>query len=193
MYRSPVDFIPGEIDGSWIVHSPIHEDERGLFREWFKSNEVKTKIGLDFKIEQANFSESIKGVVRGVHYSLEPSGQAKWITCTFGSIRDYVIDIRPGSSTYGKWQAIDLSAGSSSSVLIGRNLGHAFITLSDRASVAYLVSSPFSPESEYSINPLDKDLAIDWGVDSREIILSTRDRHAPKLLERFETGKLPKL
>ena len=94
---------PLDIDGVWLAESPVWSDNRGFFREWFKCEDVKAATGIDFSIQQANISQSQRGVIRGIHYSLAPQGQAKWITCVQGSILDVVVDIRPKSPTYKKY------------------------------------------------------------------------------------------
>ena len=101
--------IPLGIDGAWLVESPVWKDDRGSFREWFKSEAIKSEIGRDFRIEQANTSLSSLGTLRGIHDSMAPLGQAKWITCVAGSIKDVIVDIRPDSNTFGKWIEVILS------------------------------------------------------------------------------------
>jgi len=145
-----------------------------------------------FKVEQANLSSSFKGTTRGIHYSLAAKGQAKWVTCVSGLIKDVVVDIRPDSKTYGEWIAIELGGSLGKAVLIGEGLGHGFISLAEVSTVAYLVSSPFSPTEEFEINPLDPALGIDWGMPLSELKISDKDRNAPTLEERKKEGKLPK-
>jgi dTDP-4-dehydrorhamnose 3,5-epimerase len=180
------------IEGAWLAKSPVWSDERGFFREWFKSERIKKVTGRDFNVEQANISSSIKGTVRGIHYSLAAKGQAKWVTCISGLIKDVIVDIRPNSKTYGKWIEVELSGRSGDAVLIGEGLGHGFVSLADVSTVAYLVSSPFSPNEEFEINPLDPAVAIKWGLPNTELKISDKDRKAPTLEERKKEGKLPK-
>jgi dTDP-4-dehydrorhamnose 3,5-epimerase len=187
-----VQLTPLEIEGSWLAESPIWNDQRGFFREWFKSNDIKNKVGREFCVEQANISSSIKGSLRGIHYSLAPRGQAKWITCISGSIKDVIVDIRPKSKTYGKWIEVELSGTSGNAVLIGKGLGHGFIALADASAVAYILSSPFSPTEEFEINPLDPSISINWGLPNSKLIVSDKDKNAPGIKLRFEEGKLPK-
>lgn len=182
---------PLEIEGAWLADSPVWSDERGFFREWFKSVEIKNISGKNFVVEQANVSSSKKGTLRGIHYSLAPEGQAKWITCLTGSIRDVVVDIRPSSKTFGKWLSVELSGSTGKSLLIGENLGHGFLSLEDNSLVAYLVSSAYSPEDEFEINPLDKSIGIEWGVDPGLLNLSEKDKNAPNLDEQMKRGQLP--
>ncbi len=181
---------PLGIEGAWLAESPVWSDERGFFREWFKSKDVKAATGIDFSIEQANISQSQRGVIRGIHYSLAPQGQAKWITCINGSIRDVIVDIRLGSPTFGKSVFVELNGLDGRAVLIGPGLGHGFASLADYSTIAYLLSSPYSPTEEFEINPLDPDLGIDWGIDLAEVSLSEKDKMAPSLMHRNKEGKL---
>ena len=180
-----------EIEGVWVAESPIWSDDRGFFREWFKSESIKTATGCDFGIEQANISLSSKGTLRGIHYSIAPRGQAKWITCVSGSIKDVIVDIRPESITFGKWVEVELRGDSGTAVLISEGLGHGFIAQEDNTAVAYLVSTPFSPTHEFEINPLDEKIAINWGMQKSDLKISEKDLNAPSLLERKTQGQLP--
>jgi dTDP-4-dehydrorhamnose 3,5-epimerase len=177
------------IEGAWIVSSGIHCDERGSFREWFKADEILKATGEDFLIGQSNISISQAGVIRGVHYSLAPQGQAKWVTCVVGSIWDVVVDIRPSSPTFKKWVGIDLDGKSGKMILISKGLGHAFISLEDNSIVSYSLTSPYSPSDEYEINPFDPDLQIQW--PHLKCIISPKDENAPSIASRLAEGNLP--
>lgn len=183
---------PLGIDGAWLAESPVWSDDRGFFREWFKSENVKTATGIDFSIQQANISDSREGVIRGIHYSLAENGQSKWITCVAGRMRDVVVDIRPSSQTFGKSVHVDLNGSDGQAILIGAGLGHGFASLADSSTIAYLLSSPYSPTKEFEINPMDLKLGIDWGLEVSKISLSEKDKIAPTLAERLAEGKLPK-
>jgi dTDP-4-dehydrorhamnose 3,5-epimerase len=182
---------PLGIDGAWVAESPVWSDERGFFREWFKSEDVKAATGREFGTEQANISLSSAGTLRGIHYSIAPRGQAKWITCVSGSIQDVIVDIRPDSKTFGQWIDVELKGDSGKAVLISEGLGHGFLALEDNTAVAYLVSTPFSPTEEFEINPLDEKIAIKWGMDLSSLKISGKDKIAPTLAERLAEGKLP--
>ncbi len=184
---------PLEIEGAWIAESPIWKDERGWFREWFKTSEIEKITDRKFDLEQANVSSSRINTVRGIHYSLAPKGQAKWITCISGLIRDVVVDIRPNSATFGKWLAVDLTGNSGRSVFYEEGLGHGFISLEENSTLAYLETSAYSPKHEYSINPFDDTLNIDWEIPANKCIVSQRDREAPGLYERLRQGVLPQI
>jgi dTDP-4-dehydrorhamnose 3,5-epimerase len=183
---------PLGIEGAWLAESPVWNDERGFFREWFKSEDLKCATGRDFGIEQANISLSSVGTLRGIHYSIAALGQAKWITCVSGSIQDVIVDIRPDSMSFGQWIEVELLGNSGQAVFISEGLGHGFVALVDNTAVAYLVSTPYSPTDEFEINPLDEKIGIKWGVDLRDLKISEKDKKAPTLAERLAEGKLPK-
>jgi len=184
--------IPLGIEGVWLAESPVWTDDRGFFREWFKSEDIKNVIGRDFGIEQANISLSSSGTLRGIHYSIAADGQAKWITCVSGSIKDVIVDIRPNSKSFGHWIEVELRGDSGKAVLISEGLGHGYLSLVENSAVAYLVSTPFSPSDEFEINPLDEKIGINWGWDLSKLKISDKDKNAPTLAERLAEGKLPK-
>lgn len=180
-----------EIDGVWLGHSPIHTDNRGFFREWFRSSDIASSMGRKLEISQSNISMSNRGVLRGIHYSLAPQGQAKWITCIAGSIWDVAVDLRATSPTFGKWIGVTLTAESGNSLFISEGFGHGFISLEDNSVVSYLLTSPYSPSEEFEINPLDQELRIGWPLAER--LMSQKDENAPTLRSRLAQGNLPKV
>ena len=145
-----MELTPLGIDGAWLAESPVWSDDRGFFREWFKSEEVKAATGRDFGIEQANISLSSAGTLRGIHYSLALRGQAKWITCVSGSIQDVIVDIRPESKTFGQWIDFQLKGDSGKAILIGEGLGHGFLALEDNTASA---SNEYSRLDPVSVRP----------------------------------------
>jgi dTDP-4-dehydrorhamnose 3,5-epimerase len=183
---------PLEIDGAWLIESPVFRDERGLFREWFKLEAAEEFAGRKFDVAQANVSFSSEGTLRGIHYSMAPKGQAKWVTCVAGSIKDVIVDIRPSSPTFGEWIEIELSGDTGKAVFISEGLGHGFLALEDNTVVSYLVSTAFSPKDEYEINPLDEAIGINWEIELASIKISEKDRMAPTLSEQLGYGKLPR-
>lgn len=187
-----MNLTPLGIEGAWLADSPVWSDDRGFFREWFKFEDMKSATGRDFGIEQANISLSSAGTLRGIHYSIAPRGQAKWITCVAGSIKDVIVDIRPDSQTFGKWIEVILTGDSGQAVFISEGLGHGFVALEDNTAVAYLLSTPFSPTDEFEINPLDEEIGINWGRDFGTLKISEKDKKAPSLLEQLSEGKLPR-
>jgi len=170
---------PLDIEGAWLFNSPVHSDPRGYFREWFKLPDVKQVIGRNFPIAQANLSRSKRGVVRGIHFSHAPEGQAKWVTCVEGAIWDVVVDIRPESPTFKHWVGHELRAGDGKALMISEGLGHAFLALEDESVISYLLTTPYSPQYEFAINPADPEIGIDWPLN--EIFFSDKDKEAPTL------------
>jgi len=169
----------------------VLEDERGSFRQWFEYEKISSVTGLDFSVAQANLSESKRGVVRGIHYSLARGGQAKLITCVTGEINDFIVDIRPNSETYGKFASVNLKGGDGQTVLISAGLGHGFISLLEGSTISYLVTSPYSPSEEFAINPFDPEIGINWGFPVSDLLLSQRDLTAQSLFECLVSGRLP--
>ena len=189
-----MELTPLGIEGAWLAESPVWDDNRGHFREWFKREEVLSKTGIDFSVQQANISLSQRGVIRGIHYSLAPGGQAKWVTCVQGSILDVIVDIRPKSATFKKHEIVDLNGDEGRALLIGAGLGHGFLSLEDNTITSYLLSSPYSPDFEYEIKPTDSELGINWHLEligGVGVVVSAKDAQAPSLDERFTEGKLP--
>jgi dTDP-4-dehydrorhamnose 3,5-epimerase len=187
---------PLGIDGAWLAESPVWSDDRGYFREWFKRKDVLAKTGVDFSIQQANISQSQRGVIRGIHYSLAPQGQAKWITCIQGSILDVVVDIRPDSPTYKKYELVDLKESEGRALLIGAGLGHGFLALEDTTTISYLLSSPYSPDFEFEIKPTDPEINVNWHLEligGIGFVISPKDAQAPTLKEREQNNQLPRL
>jgi dTDP-4-dehydrorhamnose 3,5-epimerase len=191
-----MDFKQLGIQGAWLAESPVWDDNRGFFREWFKHEEVFALTGLDFTVKQANFSLSNQGVIRGIHYSLIPGGQAKWVTCVSGSVLDVVVDLRIDSPTFKKVEYVDLQQGDGKAVLVGPGLGHGFYSKENGSGVSYLLNSPYNPEYEYEISPNDPELGIKWspeGFKNENRVVSTKDFFAPTLHSRQLEDKLPRL
>jgi dTDP-4-dehydrorhamnose 3,5-epimerase len=184
-------FQPLGIQGAWLIESEVFNDERGSFREWFKSDEVKSATGVDFSVAQANVSTSARGVIRGIHYSLAPDGQAKWVTCTSGRILDVIVDIRPSSPTFTKWVQVELNSENGKAVFIEANLGHAFLSLETLSTASYLLTSTYSPSDELGINPFDPEIEIKWPVPNSEMIISAKDQKSNSLSQLNSEGKLP--
>jgi dTDP-4-dehydrorhamnose 3,5-epimerase len=180
---------PLKISGSWKIEFQKFEDSRGFFFESFKAEEFPKLIGRNFDIKQTNTSSSLKGSVRGIHYALVPPSQAKLVQCQRGSIKDYVIDIRIGSPTFGQFEEIALDEKSAGAVFIEEGLAHAFVALENKTIVTYYVSEKYNPEQEKGINPFDKTLNVKW--PDIELILSEKDQVAISLEESKNQGLLP--
>jgi dTDP-4-dehydrorhamnose 3,5-epimerase len=179
------------IDGCYVIEHKTFPDDRGMFREWFKASDLQN-LGISFNVEQANYSHSKVGVLRGIHYSVAPEGQAKLVTCGQGEIVDVLVDLRKGSPTYLNVEYVNLEANSGKTIFIASGVGHGFVVQSESASVVYLTSSGYAPDFEKSISPLDPALGIKWSVSiGSELLLSPADRSAPTLQEAESLGSLP--
>jgi dTDP-4-dehydrorhamnose 3,5-epimerase len=167
-----------------------HPDDRGVFLEWFKAEELEKAVGHRLSLVQANTSVSKRGSIRGIHFADVPPSQAKYVTCTAGALLDVVVDIRVGSPTYGQWEAVRLDTVDRRALYVAEGLGHAFMALEDDTAISYLCSAGYAPQREHGITPLDPALAIDWPTDI-EPLLSPKDAEAPTLAEAEESGLLP--
>jgi dTDP-4-dehydrorhamnose 3,5-epimerase len=182
---------PLAIAGAFEIATTVHGDSRGEFVEWFRAEEFKHLYGHDFSLAQANLSRSAKGALRGIHFADVPPGQAKCITCPYGRMLDFIIDIRVGSPTFGQWASVELSGENRNAVFIAEGLGHAFLSLEDNTVVTYLVSDVYRPEREHGVNPLDSDIGLEFPIPSTELQLSEKDQIAPGLFQAQEMGLLP--
>jgi dTDP-4-dehydrorhamnose 3,5-epimerase len=167
-----------------------HTDPRGVFLELFRSDALADAVGHTLRLEQSNCSVSSRGSLRGIHFADVPPGQAKYVTCVAGAGLDVVVDLRVGSPTFGTWDSVLLSEEDRRAVYVAEGLGHAFLALSDAATLLYLCSEGYRPAAEHGVNPLDQDLAIRWPRDV-ELVLSAKDAAAPGLARARETGLLP--
>lgn len=181
---------PLSIEGAWLFEPTTFADHRGSFTAPFQGPGFRDALGFDLTVAQTNQSVSARGVVRGVHYADVPPGQAKYLYVATGAVRDVVVDLRVGSPTFGRVEAVDLDAASMRAVYLSEGLGHAFQALADTTVVGYLCSTSYTPAAEHGINPLDPALALPW-AEGVEPVLSDKDRGAPTLDEALAAGALP--
>ena len=163
-----------------LIIPDIFKDNRGFFIESYKKSEfVKNDIKEEFV--QDNYSRSIKGVLRGLHFQKEPYAQSKIVRCTKGEIFDVAVDIRKNSRTYGKWVSITLSGDNHYMVYVPAGFAHGFLTLSDMAEVQYKSTCEYVPQFDAGIIWNDPDIAIKWPYTYNNIIISDKDLKLPKL------------
>lgn len=179
-----------KIEGAFTVTPRIFTDNRGTFCEWFRAADFLAGLGYRFELAQANCSVSRRGVVRGIHYTEVPPGQAKYVVCASGAVLDVVVDLRVGSATYLSWEAVQLDDESRRAVFLAEGLGHAFVALSPSATVMYLCSTPYAPAIEHGVDPLDPEIGIAWPQDM-EFVLSDKDAAAPSAEQARRDGLLP--
>lgn len=178
------------IEGVWAYDPKIFADDRGAFLEVFQGDPFREDVGHPLRLAQMNLSVSRRGTLRGIHFADVPPGQAKYVTCVRGAVLDVAVDIREGSPTFGEWASLELDEHDRRAIYLAEGLGHAFLALTDEATVTYLCSEPYRPEGEHEINPLDPALNIDWPSDVAPL-LSDKDAAAPTLAEARERGLLP--
>jgi dTDP-4-dehydrorhamnose 3,5-epimerase len=166
-------------------------DDRGVFLEWYRFDRLEEVVGHRLELAQANTSVSKRGVVRGIHFADIPPGQAKYVTATHGAVLDFVVDIRVGSPTFGKWDSVLLDDVDRRGIYLAEGLGHCFVALTDDATVSYLVSSTFNAEREHGIDPLDPAVGLAFPEAAGELLLSPKDTAAPSLAEAEASGLLP--
>ena len=181
---------PLGIEHSFEIIPKIHSDSRGEFWESYRFDFLSNAVGHPLDLKQGNASISKKGVVRGVHFATLRPGQAKYVSCLRGEVLDFIVDIRTGSPTFGKWDSVLLSDEKKNSVYLSEGLGHAFVALTSSAAVNYMVTSTYNPSMEFGINPLDSDLNLQF-PQGLELLLSEKDTEAPSLIEAVELGLLP--
>jgi dTDP-4-dehydrorhamnose 3,5-epimerase len=180
---------PLSVPGAWEILPQQHGDPRGLFMEWYRYDKLAEAVGHSLDLAQANLSISAKDVVRGIHFAQVPPSQAKYVTCVRGAVLDLIVDIRLGSPTFGRWEFVRLDDEERRAVYIAEGLGHGFCALTDDATLVYGCSATFNPEREFSINPLDPELGIEWPTETPQ--LSARDAAAPSLADMRSAGVLP--
>ncbi|HET9379861.1 MAG TPA: dTDP-4-dehydrorhamnose 3,5-epimerase [Streptomyces sp.] len=181
---------PLEVEGAWVLEPKVFPDGRGSFHEWYRSEEFREATGYDLGLMQANCSVSRRGVLRGVHFADVPPGQAKYVTCVRGAVLDVVIDVRTGSPGFGRWEAVRLDEDTRHAVFLAEGLGHAFLALTDDATVVYLCSTGYAPEREHGLHPLDPELGLAW-PEGITPVLSPKDDAAPTLAQARRAGLLP--
>ena len=166
-----------------ILFKPkIFKDERGFFFESFKSHVFQEATGLDLNFLQDNHSQSVRGVLRGLHYQLPPHAQGKLVRVTHGEVYDVAVDIRKSSPTFGKYVGTTLSDKNHHQLWVPPGFAHGFITLSDAADFLYKTTDVYHPQSERSIRFDDKTLNITWHFDGTPLV-APKDLNAVSFLE----------
>jgi epimerase EvaD len=178
--------VPGVIEFTPTVFS----DARGRFVAPFQGSTFIDATGHRLHLAQSNHSSSRRGVVRGVHFSDVPPGQAKYVHCSRGALLDVAIDVRLGSPTFGRWASVLLDSETSRAVYLPEGIGHAFIALADDTVMTYLCSTGYTPAAEHTVHPLDPALRLPWPADL-DPVLSDKDREAATLAQAAQAGILP--
>ncbi|MFL5740635.1 MAG: dTDP-4-dehydrorhamnose 3,5-epimerase [Flavisolibacter sp.] len=173
-------FFQTEIPDLLVFEPRVFEDSRGYFFEAYNEQTFKEN-GIDLRFVQDNQSKSSYGVIRGLHYQLNPFGQTKLIRVLEGQILDVAVDIRQGSPGYGKHFSLEISAENRKQLLIPAGFAHGFSVLSETATVLYKCDKLYHRESEAGILFSDPVLDIDWKIPKGKEIVSEKDAHLPSL------------
>lgn len=158
-----------------LIEPKVFRDTRGFFYEFYR-HDLFLKNGIDTNFVQDNQSFSVRGVLRGLHYQTAPKAQAKLVRVVRGEIFDVVVDVRPGSPTFGRHVAEILSAENKKMLFVPAGFAHGYLTLSDEAEFAYKVSDAYSPSHERGIRWDDPTLAIAWPKLDCPYLLSDKDK-----------------
>ncbi len=181
MIFTPVDEVPG----AWVIEPERIADSRGWFARTFAVDEFAER-GLDTRVVQtsASFNEAA-GTLRGMHLQRDPHGETKLIRCTHGRAFDVMVDVRPGTPTFGRWAGFELDPGSGRSVYLPAGVAHGFVTLAPDTELSYQISAAHVPEAAVGFRWDDATVAIEWPVPPTT--LSDRDRELPLLAELVAT------
>lgn len=171
-------FIETGINGLMVFEPKVFADSRGYFFEVF-NKETFRQAGIEVEFVQDNESKSERGVLRGLHYQLNPMAQAKLVRVVEGEVLDIVVDIRKGSPTFGKSYSILLNSVDKKQLFIPRGFAHGFAVLSQTAIFQYKCDNYYSRQSEGGIIFNDPDLNLDWVIDAGKAVVSDKDKILP--------------
>ena len=176
------------IEGLYVIEPTVHGDERGYFMETYNQNDMH-EAGLDMVFVQDNQSMSVKGVLRGLHFQIDHP-QGKLVRVIRGEVFDVAVDLRPGSSTYGKWYGVLLSAENKKQFFIPKNFAHGFYVLSDEAEFCYKCTDFYHPNDEGGLLWSDPEIGVEWPIPEGEIPnLSEKDKKWGGIREFTENRK----
>ena len=178
--------IETSLPGCVVIEPAVFGDARGVFFETWNAERFG-EHGLPTRFVQSNVSTSVKGVLRGLHYQW-PRPQGKLVSVLEGEVYDVAVDIRRGSATFGRWEAVVLSAENKRQFWIPEGFAHGFAVLSEHAVFNYLCTDVYVKEADAGVRWNDARLAIDWPV--AEPLLSAKDANAP-FLDEIAPGRLP--
>lgn len=176
----PFAFHPTELVDVVLVEPTSYTDDRGVFRETMKSSDFAA-AGLPASFVQSNLSTSKPGVLRGLHFQTDPMAQGKLVSCVSGSVFDVAVDLRVGSTTFGKWFGEELSLANGRMLWIPAGFAHGFCVLEGDAVLSYSVTEVFSGPHDGGVRWDDPDIGIEWPI--RDPILSAKDQSLPLLSE----------
>lgn len=163
-----------------VIDARVFADGRGHFFEAFNQQALEERIGAPWGFVQDNQSRSVKGVLRGLHYQLDPMAQGKLVRVVKGAVFDVAVDVRRSSPSFGEWFGVELSDENFKQLWVPPGYAHGFLALTDPADLLYKVTNYYSPEHDRAIRWDDPDIGIEWPLDG-EPLLSDKDATAPYL------------
>ncbi|MCA9741050.1 MAG: dTDP-4-dehydrorhamnose 3,5-epimerase [Deferribacteres bacterium] len=170
-------FTETELQGAYAIELQMRNDERGFFARSWCRNEFEAH-GLNARLVQCNISyNKKKGTLRGMHLQVSPHAEAKLVRCTHGAIYDVIIDLRPESTTFLKWIAVELSEKNRKMLYVPEYFAHGFITLCDDTEVFYSMGEFYAPQAAYGVRWDDPLFHISW--PEAVTVISERDRSYP--------------
>ncbi len=181
MVSKTMKLIKTKIGDLFVLEPKVFEDDRGYFFESYNKNVLDDLTGKRYDFVQDNESKSSYGVIRGLHYQLEPYGQTKLVRVLHGTVYDVAVDLRKDSPTFGEWVGVELSAVNKRQFLIPKGFAHGFSVLSETAIFAYKCDGFYRPEAESGIVFNDPTLNIDWKIKDEDIVVADRDWNWPTL------------
>lgn len=170
-----MEIIKTDIPDLFIIKNKVFTDARGFFTESYNEKTFNAN-GLNYRFCQDNLSKSAYGVIRGLHYQLNPCSQTKLVSVLVGKVYDVAVDIRQGSPTFGKWVGVELSEENQLQFLIPQGFAHGFSVLSETVLFSYKCDKLYAPEMERGIAYNDPALAIDWKIPTEKAIISEKDK-----------------
>ena len=182
-----MNLIDTGIEGLYVIEPKVFKDDRGYFFESYNTMAFK-ELGLLYTFVQDNQSLSSYGTVRGLHFQRGEHAQAKLVRVLSGRVKDVAVDLRQNSATFGKHFEVELSDKNNLMMILPRGFAHGFSVLSDSAVFFYKCDNYYNKDSEGAINYADPDLAINWGINTADVIISDKDNSAP-LFKDFLHGR----
>ena len=171
-----MNLIRTPLQGLFVLEPRVFGDERGFFMESYNERTFRELVGFAPAFVQDNHSRSAAGVLRGMHYQVEPAGQGKLVRVVQGAVFDVAIDLRRSSPTFGRWHGVELSAQNKRQFWIPVGFAHGFYVLTESADFLYKTTGAYSPGHERCIAWDDPDVGIEWPLAGGEPLLSPKDR-----------------
>ena len=179
--------VPTSLDGVLVLEPRVFDDPRGWFMESFSERTFREATGIETTFVQDNQSRSARGVLRGLHYQLAPHAQGKLVRVTAGSVFDVAVDLRPGSTTLGRWTGVELSGANRRQLWIPAGFAHGFLVTSDNADFLYKTTAYYQPAAERGVVWNDPAIGIEWPDIGMAPLVSAKDAAAPRLAEALAT------